>query len=109
MIVVSDTSVIINLAIIKQLDLLPLLFGSIVIPKAVYELNADRILMDEALGRELAVRLHLKPIGILGILLEAKKGGHITAIKPCMDNLIQQARFFIGQTLYDRVLVLAQE
>lgn len=31
MTVVSDTSVIINLAIIKQLNLLPLLFGSIVI------------------------------------------------------------------------------
>lgn len=73
------------------------------------ELNADRILMDEALGRELAVRMHLKPIGILGILLEAKKGGHIPAIRPCLDNLIQQARFFIGKALYDRVLELAQE
>ena len=37
MIVVSDTSPIINLAIIGRLELLPKLFGEVILPKAVYE------------------------------------------------------------------------
>ncbi|MDX2134595.1 MAG: hypothetical protein SFV52_07410 [Saprospiraceae bacterium] len=36
MIVVSDTSPIINLAMIGRLDLLPALFGKVIIPKQVY-------------------------------------------------------------------------
>ena len=36
MIVISDTSPIINLAIIDKLDLLPQLFDTIVIPEAVF-------------------------------------------------------------------------
>ena len=37
MIVVSDTSPIINLAMISRLDLLPALFGEVVIPQQVFE------------------------------------------------------------------------
>lgn len=37
MIVVSDTSVLINLAWIKQLDLLPKLYGEVIIPTAVWD------------------------------------------------------------------------
>lgn len=37
MIVVSDTSPIINLAMISRLDLLPALFGKVVIPQQVFE------------------------------------------------------------------------
>ncbi len=42
MIVVSDTSPIVNLAVIGKLDILPALFGKIYIPKAVYEEIAVR-------------------------------------------------------------------
>ena len=65
--------------------------------------------MDESLGRALAVQLNLRPIGILGILLEAKYFGHISAVRPHMDNLINQARFFIHDSLYIRILGLAKE
>ncbi len=37
MIVVSDTSPIINLAVIGHLDLLPKLYGTVVVPQAVYD------------------------------------------------------------------------
>ena len=37
MIIISDTSPIINLAVIGQLDLLQKLYGRVVIPQAVYE------------------------------------------------------------------------
>jgi uncharacterized protein len=162
MIVVSNTSVIINLATIQQLELLHKLFGRVIIPKAVFdeiavtgqglpgayevqnagwietkqvqnhailesildqeldpgeseaialaiELKADRILIDESLGRTLATQLNLQPIGILGILLEAKHFGHIKAVRPYMDRLISEARFFIHASLYQRVVSLANE
>ncbi|MDJ1179908.1 hypothetical protein PJF56_13635 [Roseofilum sp. BLCC_M91] len=41
MIVVSDTSVITNLAAIAHLDLLPQLYSPIIIPEAVYRELAD--------------------------------------------------------------------
>jgi len=37
MIIISDTSPIINLAVIGQLNLLPKLYGRVIIPQAVYE------------------------------------------------------------------------
>ena len=41
MIVISDTSVITNLAAIKHLQLLPQLYNQVIIPKAVYRELAD--------------------------------------------------------------------
>ena len=41
MIVISDTSAITNLAAIDQLTLLPLLYGQVIIPEAVYRELAD--------------------------------------------------------------------
>ncbi len=37
------------------------------------ELEADMILLDEREGRSAARRVRLKPLGVVGILLEAKK------------------------------------
>ena len=37
MIIISDTSPIINLAVIGQLNLLQKLYGTVVVPQAVYE------------------------------------------------------------------------
>ncbi|APB34751.1 Putative nucleic acid-binding protein, contains PIN domain [Gloeomargarita lithophora Alchichica-D10] len=41
MIVISDTSAITNLAVIDQLKLLPLLYGQVIIPEAVYRELVD--------------------------------------------------------------------
>lgn len=41
MIVISDTSAITNLAAIDQLKLLPLLYGQVIIPEAVYRELVD--------------------------------------------------------------------
>lgn len=42
--------------------------------------------MDELAGRTTAVALGLKPIGLLGILLEAKERGLISALTPLLDR-----------------------
>ncbi len=45
------------------------------------ELGAERLLIDEKKGREIAQKLGLKIIGLLGILVLAKRKGHITLLK----------------------------
>ena len=159
MIVVSDTSPLVNLAAIGKLDLLRQLYGQVVIPQAVYdeiitgaaqpgtteltsnwieikratlqslvaslrleldegeaeaialasELNADLLLLDERKGRIVASRLGIRFIGILGVLVEAKRKGLVPAVKPIVDDLISKAGFWISQQLYDRMLQSVRE
>ncbi|MBE9007696.1 DUF3368 domain-containing protein [Fortiea sp. LEGE XX443] len=73
------------------------------------ELQADDLLIDERLGRQVAVRLGLSIIGILGILLVAKQRSLISQVQPVVDALIEQAGFRVSPQLYQRVLALAQE
>ncbi len=73
------------------------------------ETQANRLLLDERLGRNVAQRLGVRHIGLLGILIEAKRQGVITAVKPRLDKLISQAGFWVGKPLYNRVLEAAEE
>jgi len=68
------------------------------------EIGADLLLMDERIGRETAEYLGLQPVGLIGVLIEAKHKGLIPAIKPLLLALRDQAGFHIGQDLYRRVL-----
>ncbi|MCC6413721.1 MAG: DUF3368 domain-containing protein [Saprospiraceae bacterium] len=161
MLVVSDTSPIINLARIGYLHLLPELFSEIIIPTAVFneiagpgnnepgsdemktvnwvkilpapiqsplpqllhdldqgeaeaivlalDIKADYILMDETLGRQIALTYHLQPLGLLGILVLAKQKGLVGAVAPLMDKLRSDANFFIDIRLYQYIKTLAKE
>ena len=161
MTIVSNTSPILNLAKIGQIDLLQKLYETVLIPTAVYdelldpragesiikavqsanwlevqvvqnqqlvgdlrnilnlgeaeaialaiEVNANRLLIDERLGREAAVVRGLRITGVFGILLIAKQKGLITAVKPAIDDLITQANFRVSSQLYTNVLEAANE
>ncbi|MBD2021358.1 DUF3368 domain-containing protein [Leptolyngbya sp. FACHB-36] len=161
MIIVSDTSPINNLAAINHLHLLHQLYGTVLIPEAVYgeltdpnfpvagaievqtfdwiqtravsdrtlvealsneldvgeaeaialavEIQADQVLIDERRGRLVASRLNLRFIGLLGILVEAKSQGLIAEVKPLLDALINEARFWVAEPLYNSVLQLVNE
>ncbi len=161
MIVVSNTSPILNLAIIDRLILLRQLYLRVVIPQSVYdeivvvgegqpgaaevksadwievksvknhtlatslrleldtggadaialaeELKADLLLIDERKGRAVANRLRIRNIGLLGVLVDAKKRGNLSAIKPVVDALISKAGFWIDAELYKRILETAGE
>ena len=73
------------------------------------ELKANVLLIDERQGRLVADKLHLHYTGILGILVEAKKQGLITTVKPLLDALIDQAGFWVTVPLYTKVLQLVDE
>ena len=161
MIVISDSSVLINLAWIKQLDLLPHLYQGVVVPTAVWqevvekgagkpgaqeiqaatwlqvqtpenkplvqalrqdldageaeaialaiEQQADLLLMDERIGRATAQYFDLPVMGLIGILITAKQKQMLPEIKPSLDLLRQVARFYIAESLYQRVLRDANE
>lgn len=161
MIVISDASVLINLAIIGHLDLLQKLFQEIIIPEAVFhevtvkgagkpgdqevrssdwiqvvtiqnaelvktlleeidpgeaegitlavEMDAELLLIDEKLGREKAKAFGIKTVGLLGLLLEAKRLELIENITDLMDELRARANFKIGKSLYQKVKELAGE
>lgn len=159
MIVVSNTSPIINLAKINQLDLIRQIYHEINIPDAVYleianyqlpgsyevknsdwiirqsisntkllesldnqldkgeseaivlsvEVKADILLIDEFLGRNIAVNSGLNVTGLLGILLQAKSLKLLANVKPVLDQLVYGTTFRIKKDLYNHILKLAGE
>jgi predicted nucleic acid-binding protein len=68
------------------------------------ETNADLLLMDERLGRETAMFMGLRVVGLVGVLIEAKRKGIITEIKTSLDQL-RKAGFYLHPTLYMRILM----
>jgi uncharacterized protein len=161
MIVVADTSVILNLCRVQQERLLQQLFQRVLIPSQVADefarlskvrqrfsglalpdwieilpapqtfppevvqahldlgesaaialcLNqkADALLIDESLGREVAAKLGVRTIGILGILIEARRRKFIPDVKTILERLESEAGFWIAPSLRTRVLQLAGE
>lgn len=65
--------------------------------------------MDERRGHQVALQLGLKTIGVLGILVQAKRAGLLAAVRPVIDRLEQDALFWIGPRLRARVLSIADE
>ena len=73
------------------------------------ESNIGLVLMDELDGRRAATSLGLKPMGVLGILLQAKFSGSIEFVKPELEKLKYDANFFIAEPLFQRILKEAGE
>jgi predicted nucleic acid-binding protein len=73
------------------------------------DLNIKIIVIDERLGRDRARNMGLETIGVLGILLTAKKHNRIKSIKSAMAELRNEIGFFISEDLYKKVLHQAGE
>jgi uncharacterized protein len=68
------------------------------------EVGADLLLMDERLGRETAQHLGVRYVGLIGVLVAAKRSGVIDAIKSRLNRLREGAGFRVSDALYARVL-----
>jgi len=73
------------------------------------DLQLDMIVMDERIGRDRAKALGLKTVGILGVLLNARKHGKITSVESAMKALRREIGFFISERLYQEILKQAGE
>ncbi|MDB6006266.1 MAG: hypothetical protein JWR15_3253, partial [Prosthecobacter sp.] len=73
------------------------------------ELHADALLMDESEGRAVAQGHGLRTIGIVGILIQARHAGFLTAISPVIDDLRIRAKFRLSDDLVRHALNMCQE
>lgn len=67
------------------------------------------LLIDERDGRRAASRLGVSRLGLLGVLVKAKRKGHLTAVRPLLRALGQDAGFWMSDALHDRVLEMVNE
>ena len=72
------------------------------------EVQADLVLMDEREGRHAAQRLGLRTVGVVGVLLDAKRQELLPAVRPAFDAL-RAAGFYLGGPVYRKGLELAGE
>ncbi|HJX27225.1 MAG TPA: DUF3368 domain-containing protein [Thermoanaerobaculia bacterium] len=158
--VISNTSPLLYLHQVGQLDLLQHLYGRVIVPPAVREelrVGAERgvstpdvdqvpwlevrvpverallpmvtdlgageaevialglaspgslLILDDALGRRIAHLLDLTYTGTLGVLVRAKKQGHLAAIRPVVQALQERTNMRLRGDLVERVLTEAGE
>ncbi len=115
MVVVADTSPLIYLSRVGALGVLHVLFGEVVVPRAVWtevvdrewpaldlgldpgeteaillaeSLDADLLLIDERLGRRVAESRGLTVRGTLGVLVQARRAGALPALRPVLESLV---------------------
>jgi predicted nucleic acid-binding protein len=63
------------------------------------EIQADFVLIDESLGRQLAIREGVQVIGLLGVLLEAKVCGYISSVRAVTTELEMTAGFRVSDAV----------
>lgn len=73
------------------------------------ELEADLLLIDEKLGKDLAVKQGIKCKGVIGLLIDAKAAGLIPQLRPLLEDLINNLKFRISRTVYELALKKTDE
>ena len=66
------------------------------------------VLIDERLGRLIARQRAISCVGIMGVLLQAKYKGQVQAVKPLIEQLLQQ-NYRVSDKVIDLVLQKAGE
>ena len=68
------------------------------------ELHADHLLIDERKGRRLAQQQGVPVVGLLGVVLMAKRAGFIPSARSLLNRLDQEAGIYLTDDLKDTAL-----
>lgn len=71
------------------------------------ETQADVLLIDESRGRSIAKGKGVRVLGVLGLLVQAKRAGLVPEVGPLVERLEQELSFRISVPLRRRVLAAA--
>ncbi|MCF8370264.1 MAG: DUF3368 domain-containing protein [Bacteroidales bacterium] len=71
--------------------------------------QADYLLIDEKKGRRIATEYGIKVMGLLGILIQAKRSGLISALKPELELLRSKLEFRLSPNLINEALAAVGE
>lgn len=73
------------------------------------EVNADLLLIDEKLGRQIALREGIPIAGLVGLVVEAKLLGHVASVREFLLRLEAEAGFRISSPVRAEALRRAGE
>ena len=73
------------------------------------ELHADRLLIDERRGRRLAAQEGVAVIGLLGVVLLARRNGLIPSARALLLRLDSEAGMYLSTDLRDEALRIVGE
>lgn len=82
--------------------------GEIEVIVAAKELKVTDVVIDERAARSFAEAMLLQSVGILGILIIAKKKGKIAELKTSLD-LLMESNYRISKKLYENTLRKVEE
>ena len=73
------------------------------------ELSADYLLIDERKGWKIADGMGIASVGLIGVLLRAKRDGLLPAVMPVVDELRLKAEFWLKDNFYEEIRNMAGE
>src|SRR5438045_8526961 len=68
------------------------------------ELHADRLLIDERKGRQLAIQEGIAVIGLLGVVLLAKRRQLVSSARALLQRLEREAGMYLSADIREAVL-----
>jgi hypothetical protein len=72
------------------------------------QINADFVIIDETLGRKIALQNNIRLTGTIGLLLKAKEKNLISSVRTELDLLLSEG-IWISKKLYQRTLEISNE
>lgn len=72
------------------------------------EVKADFLIVDEIKGRNIAEKMGINIVGLLGILIRAKQQNIIPEVKPLMEDL-SRVGFRVNPILFEHILSITNE